>query len=43
MLMLILGQLNQYIARLMHPAVLSNIFLSEPTLFMPDLFLKSEI
>jgi hypothetical protein len=26
----------------MHPAVLSNIFLREPTLFMPDVILKYE-
>jgi hypothetical protein len=27
----------------MHPAVLSNIFLSKPILFMPDVFLKYDI
>jgi hypothetical protein len=26
----------------MHPAVLSNIFLREPTMFMPDVILKHE-
>jgi hypothetical protein len=27
----------------MHPVVLSNIFLRELTLFMPDVFLKCDI
>jgi hypothetical protein len=38
----ILIQLNQSIAHFMHPVVLSNIFLGEPTLFMSDVFLRYE-
>jgi hypothetical protein len=34
--------LNKFIARFIHPAVLSNILLRESTLFMPDIFLKYE-
>jgi hypothetical protein len=37
------SSINQSLARLMHPAVLSNIFLRESTLFMSGVFLKSEI
>jgi hypothetical protein len=36
-------QLNQSSARFMHPVVLSNIFLRESRLFMPDVILKYEI
>jgi hypothetical protein len=39
----ILISLNKSITRFIHPDVLSNISLSEPALFIPDIFLKYEI